>query len=105
MVTTISQVLTDDELNVIFDYITQTNQIASIEVVFATAAAKKEEPKAEPQAEPQAEKPAQEKADAKPAEQKPARRPKPPRQNPSPRSPLSLSASVSAGWWTPLLSR
>ena len=44
-----TQVLTDDELNVIFDYITQTNQIESIEVVFATAAAapKKEAPKTE----------------------------------------------------------
>jgi translation initiation factor IF-2 len=43
-----SQVLEDDQLNVIFDYITQTNQIESLEVVFATAQAKKaEEPKAE----------------------------------------------------------
>ncbi len=42
-----TQVLTDDELNVIFDYITQTNQIESIEVVFAVASApKKEAPKA-----------------------------------------------------------
>ena len=32
-----TQVLTDDELNVIFDYITQTNQIESLEVVFAKA--------------------------------------------------------------------
>ena len=43
-----TQVLTDDELNVIFDYITQTNQIESLEVVFSVAPApKKEEPKAE----------------------------------------------------------
>ena len=42
-----TQVMTDDELNVIFDYITQTNQIESIEVVFATAAAREEAPKAE----------------------------------------------------------
>ena len=30
-----TQVLTEEELNVIFDYITQTNQIESLEVVFA----------------------------------------------------------------------
>ena len=43
-----TQVLTDDELNVIFDYITQTNQIDSLEVVFSVAPTpKKEEPKAE----------------------------------------------------------
>ena len=43
-----TQVLTDDELNVIFDYITQTNQIESLEVVFSVAPTpKKEEPKAE----------------------------------------------------------
>jgi len=47
-----TQVLTDDELNVIFDYITQTNQIESLEVVFAMAAAPKKEeaPKAEAKA-------------------------------------------------------
>ena len=38
-----TQVLTDDELNVIFDYITQTNQIESLEVVFAVQAAPKAE--------------------------------------------------------------
>ena len=37
-----SQNLTEDQLNVIFDYITQQNQIDSIEQVFAAAAAKKE---------------------------------------------------------------
>ena len=43
-----TQVLTDDELNVIFDYITQTNQIESLEVVFSVAPTPKaEEPKAE----------------------------------------------------------
>ena len=34
-----AQVLTDEQLNVIFDRITRDNQIASIEEVFATAAA------------------------------------------------------------------
>lgn len=33
-----SQNLTEDQLNVIFDYITQQNQIDSIEQVFAAAA-------------------------------------------------------------------
>ena len=43
-----TQVLTDEELNCVFDYITQTNQIKSLEQVFAvkaTAPAKAEEPK------------------------------------------------------------
>ena len=82
-----SQSLEDDQLNVIFDYITQTNQIADISVVFAMAAAapKKEEPKAEaPKAEeksnveqglaPAADKakPAPEKSSAPKAAEKPA---------------------------------
>ena len=50
-----SQNLTEDQLNVIFDYITATNQIGSLEEVFAAA-------------KPAQEKPAQE----KPAQEKPA---------------------------------
>ena len=43
-----TQVLTEEELNAVFDYITQINQIESLEVVFAVAPTpKKEEPKAE----------------------------------------------------------
>ena len=44
-----TQVLTDVELNAVFDYMTQHNQIASMDVVFAVkpAAPKAEEPKAE----------------------------------------------------------
>ena len=43
-----TQVLTDEQLNVVFDYITQHNQISSLEQVFAVAPApKKEAPKAE----------------------------------------------------------
>jgi len=58
-------VLTDDELNVVFDYITQTNQIESLEVVFAVQPAPKaEEPKQEPKKE--------DTKPAKPAEAKPA---------------------------------
>ncbi len=55
-----SQNLTEDQLNVIFDYITATNQIGSLEEVFAAA-------------KPAQEKPAQEKpAQEKPAQEKPA---------------------------------
>ena len=44
-----TQVLTDVELNCVFDYMTKNHQIKSLEQVFATAA-KKEEPKAAPAA-------------------------------------------------------
>ncbi len=40
-----TQVLTDDELNAVFDYITATNQISSLEVVFAAQQPKKAEEK------------------------------------------------------------
>jgi len=51
-----TQVMTEEELNVVFDYITQNNQIASLEVVFAVQPKPKaEEPKAE--AAPQTESP------------------------------------------------
>ena len=60
-----SQTLEEDQLNVLFDYITATNQIESIEVVFAVQPApKKEAPKAE---EPKAEEKAAPKAEEKPA--------------------------------------
>ena len=60
-----NQVLTEEELNVVFDYMTQTHQISSLEQVFAvqpkpkTEAPKAEAPKAEaPKAEaPKAEAP------------------------------------------------
>ena len=65
-----TQVLTEEQLNVIFDYMTQTNQIESIEVVFAMAAAKKEEPKVE---EPKVEEP---KAETPKAEEPKAAAPK-----------------------------
>ena len=78
-----SQTLEEDQLNVLFDYITATNQIESIEVVFAVQPApKKEEPKAEqPKQEeskpaPKAEAP---KADA-PKTEKPAKPQEPERR-------------------------
>ena len=42
------QVLTEEQLNVLFDYMTQKHQISSIEQVFAAAMAPKKEEKAEP---------------------------------------------------------
>ena len=64
-----SQNLTEEQLNVIFDYITQQNQIRSLEQVFA--AAKKEEPAPAPEA-PKQEQPTGRSAQepAKPAQQK-----------------------------------
>ena len=57
-----TQVLTEDELNVVFDYITQQNPIKSLEVVFAVQPKPKaEEPKAEA---PKAEAKPQPKAEA-----------------------------------------
>ena len=55
-----TQVMTDAELNVVFDYMTQKNQISSMEQIFAV---KPTAPKAEPKAEP--------KKDNKPAAQQP----------------------------------
>jgi len=69
-----TQVLTDEELNVIFDYYTQVNQISSLEAVFAVQPKPKaEEPKKE---EPKAE-------EKKPAEKKPeAQKPEAPKAEP-----------------------
>ena len=75
-----TQVLTEDELNLVFDQITKNNQIASLEEVFAVQPKPKaEEPKVEaPKAEePKAEAP---KAESKPqpkGENKPAKAEKP----------------------------
>ena len=53
-----SQVLTEEELNVVFDYMTQTHQITSLDQVFAVQAKPKAEPaKAEAPAQKPAEKP------------------------------------------------
>ena len=76
-----TQVMTDEELNIIFDYLTLNNQISSLEVVFAVQP-KPAEPKPEPKAEaPKAEAkaaPKQEtpKKDNKPAAGKPQTAPK-----------------------------
>ena len=75
-----TQVLTEEELNVLFDYITQTNQIESLEVVFAVQPApkaeapKQEQPKAEaPKAEEK--KPEPKKEAAKPQQSQQQNRP------------------------------
>ncbi len=64
-----TQVMTDAELNVVFDYMTQKNQISSMEQIFAVkATAPKPEPKAEAKPAPQKEAP-------KPAAQQPKAQP------------------------------
>ena len=85
-----SQVLEDDQLNVIFDYITQTNQIESIAEVFAVQPAPKaEEPKAEtPKEAPKAEKAAAPAKEAPKAEAPKAEAPKAaPKAEPKPEKP------------------
>jgi len=71
-----TQVLTDEELNVIFDVITQENQISDLSQVFAVqpkAEAKKDEPKAEEKQEaPKAE---EKKAEAPKTDKKPEQKP------------------------------
>ena len=63
-----TQVLTDEQLNVVFDYITQHNQISSLEQVFSVAPApKKEAPKAEEKAAPAAAPAGSDKKEAAPA--------------------------------------
>ena len=79
------QVLTEQQLNVLFDVMTQRNQISSIEQVFATAQApaapEPEAPKApEVKAEPKAEAPKQ----VPKAETKPQSAPAPKAQQPAP---------------------
>ena len=72
-----TQVLTEEELNVIFDYYTQVNQISSLEAVFAVQPKPKaEEPKKE---EPKAE---EKKPAEKPAEKKPAAKAEAPKAEP-----------------------
>ena len=80
-----TQTLTEEELNVVFDYLTQTNQISSLEAVFAVQPApKKEEPKAEaPKAE---EKPAAKAEAKKPADKKPEEKKAEPAQKPAPKA-------------------
>ena len=66
-----SQVMTDEELNIIFDYLTQHNQITSLEVVFAVQP-KPAQPKEEPKEAPKAEAPKADNKSAAPAKPKEA---------------------------------
>ena len=77
-----TQVLSDDELNVVFDYITYTNQISSLEQVFAVQPAPKAEPKPEaPKAqEKKPQEPAKASAPAPKAEQKQPEQPAKPKE-------------------------
>ena len=88
-----TQVLTEDELNAVFDYMTKTNQIASLEQIFTVPATQKpkeqpktEQPKAEqPKTEqskeqtkaPAAKQPGQQPQQQKPQQNKPAEPAKP----------------------------
>ena len=80
-----TQVLTDVELNCVFDYMTKNHQIKSLEQVFATAA-KKEEPKAAAPAAPKAENRPQQQGDRRPQQQgqKPQQGQNRPQQNAAP---------------------
>ncbi len=78
-----TQVLTEEELNVVFDYMTQTHQIESLEVVFAVQPKpqpKVEEPKAEgkkPEEKPVEQKPQAQEKPAAPQQPKAEKPPKP----------------------------
>ena len=77
-----TQVLTADELNLVFDYMTQHNQITSLEQVFAV------QPKAEapkPEA-PKAQQPQQAKPQGQPQQTKPQGQAQP-QQQPKPQAP------------------
>ncbi|MBQ3216564.1 MAG: translation initiation factor IF-2, partial [Oscillospiraceae bacterium] len=81
-----TQVLTDDELNVVFDYMTQTNQIDSLEVVFAVQAQSKQEEAPAPAAEPVKEEKAQKK-EAPAAKSEPAKVAEPAKTEKKPEKP------------------
>ena len=67
------QVLEDDELDIIFEYLTQHNQVNDLAEVFADAAPEKKPESAKaPQAAADGAAPAQNAASAKPAEPKPS---------------------------------
>ena len=67
-----AQVLTEEELNVVFDVMTQNHQIESLAVVFAVQPKPKAEPVKEPEKKPEAPK-----AEAKPAAEAPKKQEKP----------------------------
>ena len=69
-----TQVLSEEELNVIFDYMTQTHQVASIAEVFAVQPqpkAEEKKPEAKPQPKAEEKKPEQKKTEPKPQQPAP----------------------------------
>ena len=74
-----TQVLTDEELNVVFDYLTQNNQIESLEAVYAVQPKPKAEEAPAPAVEEKKEekKPAAPKSEQKPSAQQPKAEQKP----------------------------
>jgi len=82
-----TQVLTEEELNVVFDYFTQTHQIESLEVVFAVQPKPKaEEPKKE-EPKPEAPKAEEKKSAEKAPEKKPVAEKKPEAPKAEPKKP------------------
>ena len=84
-----TQVLTDEELNLVFDYLTQHNQITSLEQVFAVQP-KPAEPKPQPKEAPKKAPKADSKAEAPKKENKPVENTRPqaaPKQEPAPVKP------------------
>ena len=71
-----SQILTDEELNVVFDVVTQTHQIESLAEVFAVQPKPKAEPAKEPEKEPE-KKAEPVKQETKPAAEAPKKQEKP----------------------------
>jgi hypothetical protein len=98
-----TQVLTEEELNVVFDRLTANHQIASIEQVFAVQPAKpKEQPRPSLLSRKISLSSPRLSLSLLPRQ---ITDPSSLRWSRSPQSPLSLNASVSAAWWIPLLSR
>ena len=78
-----SQVLTDVELNAVFDYLTQKNQISSLEQIFAVKAAPKAEPVPEKMPEP-AKEPVKKPQPGKDNPSRPQQQPQQGKKNPAP---------------------
>ena len=81
-----TQVLTDEELNVVFDYMTQKNPVSSMEQIFAAKSAVKQE---EPKKETAKQEPAKEaaKAPQQPKAGKPQQQSRPQADKPAPKAP------------------
>ena len=88
-----TQVLTDEELNFVFDYMTQKNQVSSIEVVFATAkpkaapAPKESAPKAEGRPQQNTNQRPQQQNNNRPQQQAAPQKPQQPQQPQKPAEP------------------